>query len=156
MQRVSLLLLLLPGTAALAATCEGIAKVALPDTSITTAESVPAGNFTPPGGQPLPNLPAFCRVAAVISPAKDSAIQFEVWMPASGWNGKFAGVGNGGFAGVISFAQMGTALAHGYATASTDTGHRAGVTDAGWALGHPQKVIDFGYRANQETHVEVK
>jgi feruloyl esterase len=112
---------------------------------------VPAGLFTPSGGKPIPNLPAFCRVAGVIRPTSDSNIQFEVWMPVSGWNRKFQGVGNGGFAGAINFGAMADALARGYATASTNTGHQGGGTDAGWALGHPQKVIDFGYRAIHET-----
>ena len=69
------------------------------------------------------------RVAATLKPSSDSNIQFEVWMPSAGWNGKFQGIGNGGFAGTISFSGLGTALSHGYATASTDTGHHAGVTD---------------------------
>ena len=77
-------------------------------------------------------------------------------MPTSGWNGKFEGVGNGGFAGAISYAGLAAAVARGYATASTDTGHRAGGTDAGWALGHPEKVVDFGYRAIHETAVAAK
>ena len=108
-----------------AASCEGLAKLALKNTSITSAESVAAGSFTPPGGKPIPNLPAFCRVAGVIKPTSDSHIQFEVWMPSSGWNGKFQGIGNGGFAGAISFGALAGAVARGYATASTDTGHQA-------------------------------
>ncbi len=154
---VALLVLLVSGTTgASAATCDSLAKLTLPSASLSSAESVPAGSFTPPGGKPIPNLPAFCRVAGVIKPASDSDIQFEVWMPSSGWNKKFHGVGNGGFAGVVNFAGMAAALAHGYATASTDTGHQAGTTDAGWALGHPQKVIDFGYRAIHETAEKAK
>ena len=139
-----------------AATCESLAKVALSNTSITIAESAPAGTFSPPDGKPIPNLPAFCRVAGAIKPSDDSDIQFEVWMPSSGWNGKFQGIGNGGFAGMISYPQMASALMHGYATASTDTGHKAGGTDASWALKHPQKVIDYGYRAIHETTDKAK
>lgn len=77
-------------------------------------------------------------------------------MPASGWNGKFSGAGNGGFAGSINYGEMADAVRAGFATASTDTGHRAGDTDAQWALGHPQKVIDFGYRAVHLTAVNAK
>ena len=86
-----------------------------------------------------------------IKPSSDSDIQFEVWLPASGWNGKFQGVGNGGFAGEISYAGLTEAVRHGYAAASTDTGHRAPGADASWALGHPEKIVDFGYRAIHET-----
>jgi hypothetical protein len=145
------------GSAAFAAqSCASLAKLELPATSITRAESVPAGTFTPPAGKAIPDLPAFCRVAGVIKPSADSNIQFEVWMPAAGWNGKFQGVGNGGYAGAISYEQLGAVVAHGYATASTDTGHQAGGTDAAWALKHPEKIADFGYRAVHETAVKAK
>jgi feruloyl esterase len=142
---------------AVAATdCEDLAKLALPDATITIAQSVPAGDFTPPEGQPVRNLPAFCRVALVLKPSADSNIQLEVWLPRSGWNGRFQGIGNGGFAGAIGFEYMGVAVAHGYATASTDTGHHAGGTDASWALGHREKVVDFGYRAIHESADKAK
>src|SRR5258706_11515209 len=71
-------------------------------------------------------------------------------MPATSWNGKFQGIGNGGFAGSITYGQMADAVKHGYATAGTDTGHHAGGTDASWALGHPEKIVDFGHRAIHE------
>jgi feruloyl esterase len=141
----------------MAATCESLAKLTLPATSISLAQSVPAGTFTPPAGKPITNLPAFCRIGGEINPSSDSNIKFEVWLPASGWNGKFQGVGNGGFAGYIGFGSMADAVAHGYATASTDTGHAAGGgIDASWALGHPEKIVDFGYRAIHETAVQAK
>ena len=136
--------------------CEDLAKLTLPNTTVSTAQSVAAGSYTPADGHAIPNLPAFCRVAGVIKPSADSNIQFEVWMPSAGWNGKFQGIGNGGFAGSISFGAMGSAVSHGYATASTDTGHQAGGTDAGWALGHPEKVVDFGHRAIHETADKAK
>src|SRR5579863_6768820 len=132
---------------ALAADCEALSKLTLASTTITEARSVPAGTFTPPEGKALPNLPAFCRVAGLIKPTSDSNIQFEVWMPGSGWNGKFQGIGNGGFAGSISFSALADAVSHGYATASTDTGHHGSGADASWALDHPEKIVDFGYRA---------
>jgi hypothetical protein len=132
---------------AIGATCEDLAKLQLPTVSIATAESVPAGAFNPPGSTEIKGMPAFCRVAGSIKPTPDSDIQFEVWMPSSGWNGKFQGIGNGGFAGSIGFGQMAGAVKSGYATASTDTGHHAGGTDGGWALGHPEKIVDFGHRA---------
>lgn len=142
--------------AATAASCESLSKLTLPATSISLAQSAPAGAFTPPAGKPIANLPAFCRVAGEIHPSADSNIKFEVWLPASGWNGKFQGVGNGGFAGNINFGQMADAVSHGYATASTDTGHAADGIDATWALGHSEKIVDFGYRAVHETAVKAK
>ncbi len=77
-------------------------------------------------------------------------------MPSASWNGKFQGVGNGGFAGSIEYDGMAAAVSQGYATAATDTGHRAGGTDAAWALGHPERVTDFGYRAIHETALAAK
>jgi hypothetical protein len=131
-----------------AATCESLASLKLPDTTITAAQSIPSGSYTAPNGEVFKNMPAFCRVAATLAPTSDSEIGIEVWMPASGWNGKFEGVGNGGFAGAIAYASLAPGVSLGYATASTDTGHVAtSTTDGSFALGHPEKIIDFGYRA---------
>jgi len=152
--RVLFVIFLAIGRAPGASTCEGLANLSFADTTITTALSVPPGSYTAPDGTNFPRLPAFCRVAGSIRPTADSNIQFEVWMPSSGWNGKFAGADNGGFGGTINYGKMGDALSHNYAAASTDTGHTAGplgALDASWALGHPEKVIDYGYRAIHET-----
>lgn len=152
-----LALLCLAALPAVAATsCADLAKVAIANATITEAAAVESGSFTPMGGQAMSDLPAFCRVALTLKPSSDSDIKLEVWMPASGWNGKFEGVGNGGFAGAISFPALAQAIKQGYATASTDTGHRAGGTDAGWALNHPEKIADFGYRAIHESAVAAK
>jgi hypothetical protein len=151
-----LILALLDGTLSFGASCSKLSELKLKQTAITSAEFVTTGTFTLAAGRSIHNLPTFCRVEGVAKPSPDSDIQFEVWMPVSGWNGKFRGAGNGGFAGSISFGDMARALRMGYATASTDTGHRAAGTDAHWALGHPQKVIDFGYRAIHLTAVNAK
>jgi hypothetical protein len=151
-----LALSLLTGGSAVAATCEGLAELKLPNTTITMAQAVAAGAFTPTTGSAAPykGLPAFCRVAGVIKPSSDSDIKFEVWLPSANWNGKFHGIGNGGFAGSISYTGLAGALARGYATASTDTGHSGG--DASWALGHPEKIVDYGYRAIHEMTEKAK
>jgi tannase/feruloyl esterase len=135
-----------------AQTCERLADLKLANTTITAAQSVAAGSFG--SGAAFKDLPAFCRVTGVIKPTSDSEIKFEVWMPASGWNGKFQGVGNGGFAGSISQAALAGPLMRGYATASTDTGHSGG--DASWALGHPEKIIDYGHRGVHEMTEKAK
>jgi feruloyl esterase len=100
-------------------------------------------------------LPAFCRVAAVLKPSADSAIKIEVWMPAT-WNGRLQGVGNGGLAGSISYPGLASALKDGYAVASTDTGHTGSAVTGEWALNHPQRVLDFGHRAVHEMTVAAK
>jgi len=128
--------------------CADVAKLALPHGTITHVEAVAAGAFKP---SERPNdyrsLPAFCRVAMTLAPSADSDIKVELWIPTS-WNGKFQAVGNGAFNGSISYPAMANALARGYATSSTDTGHTGG--GANWALGHPEKVVDFGWRAVHE------
>jgi hypothetical protein len=147
-----------PGLAA--QSCESLSHLKLPQTTISMAVSVPAGAFQRPDASPASNstvnLPAFCRVGGVIRPSDDSDIKFEVWMPAENWNGKYDGVGNGGFAGSISYGGLAAALRAGFAAASTDTGHAAGGTDASWALGHPEKIVDFAYRAIHLTAVTGK
>ncbi|HEV3315496.1 MAG TPA: tannase/feruloyl esterase family alpha/beta hydrolase [Candidatus Angelobacter sp.] len=142
---------------AFAVPCESLSSLKLADTTITAAQSIAAGAFTPtPTGNPFKDVPAFCRVIAEIKPAKDSNIKIEVWMPISGWNGKYQGLGNGGFAGMIGYPGMAVAVSRGYATAGTDTGHAGSGTDASWALGHPEKVIDFGFRAIHEMTLKAK
>ena len=136
----------------------------LPHTTITLAAEVPAGTFKPPGGAGVPGgppvnfaaLPAFCRVAGTIQPTADSDIRFEVWMPLSGWNGKFVGGGNGVWAGSIAYADMVTPLAHGYAAAASDVGHQGSPMDGTFFVGHPEKLTDFGHRAVHETAVAAK
>ena len=139
--------------------CEQLAQLALPHTKITSAQEAAAGTFTPPPAltpwlngdtSMFKQAPAFCRVTAEAKPTADSDIKIEVWLPATGWNGKFRGQGNGGFAGEIDYRALALAVMQGYATAATDTGHAAAGIDASWAPGHPEKIVDFGYRAIHE------
>src|SRR5262245_51918088 len=81
--------------------CEDLAKQSVPNATITTAQAVAAGSFQPPEGSAIPVSTAFCRVSLVLQPSSDSDIRLEVWLPISGWNGKFQGIGNGGFAGSV-------------------------------------------------------
>lgn len=164
MERIAAVACMLAGAVAYpttvrAASCESLASLALPGTAITMAQSVAAGAFTPPGGRAgrasaPSDLPAFCRVAATLKPSSDSDIKIEVWLPAERWNGKFQAVGNGAWTGAIGYAAMTDALRHGYATSSTDTGHVGG--SASFALGHPEKLIDFAYRSEHEMTVKAK
>ena len=123
--------------------CESLAWLSLPDTTILSAAVVPAGTFDPPGATP-PIEVAACRVTASARPTSDSDIRFELWMPVSGWNGKFLSAGEGGFAGTINYGGIRGALLRGYAGGSSDTGHVGGNAD--FAPGHPEKVTDFGWR----------
>ena len=153
--------LLLSGTLALAQpsnqSCEQLAKLQLPNVTLA-ATSIPAGGFTGPAqaftGRDLSafykKLPPFCRVVAHAHPSADSDIVIELWMPNSGWNGRLQGLGNGGFAGLIDNFELGAAVRKGYAAVATDAGHTGSPIDSGWALGHPEKIADFGYRGIHE------
>jgi hypothetical protein len=139
--------------------CETLKNLMLPDTSILSAESVAAGPFALPPGMPAKSVevPAFCRVRGETKPSPDSHIIFEVWMPAAQWNGKFEQMGSGGLAGSINLFTLAATMKKGYATAASDDGHQAAAAiDGSWALGHPEKVKDFGYRAVHETSVKAK
>jgi len=146
---------LLAPTRAMAA-CADLARLTLPNTTVTRADIVAPGGFTTGGaGQAVyKQLPEFCRVAATLRPSADSDIKIEVWLPIGQWNGRFQAVGNGGWAGSIPYPAMATALAGGYAAAGTDTGHTGGT--AAFAIGHPEKVIDLGYRAVHEMTAQAK
>jgi hypothetical protein len=133
-------------------TCENLSSLKLKYATVA-AQSVPAGAFAVPGTKTtVKTTVAFCRVALTLKPSTDSDIKVEVWLPSIGWNGKFQGVGNGGFAGTIDYQELAMAVSKGYSAAATDTGHNdADGTDAKWALNHPEKIADFGYRAIHET-----
>ena len=142
-----------PGTAE----CAGLLAKKFAGAEITASERVTGGTLTATDnlGAPMTmhDLPTFCRVAGVIRPTTDSRIGFEVWLP-DRWNGRYLQVGNGGFAGVIWYENLVQGLNKGFAVANTDSGHTG--IGADWALGHPEKVIDYGHRADHLTSIAAK
>src|SRR5215467_8614938 len=167
--------------ASLPTNCESIRSMSTAQTTVMSADVVPAGVFTPPppparaggpppaaagagrgraGAPPAPPqpIPEHCRVKLTLKPTSDSDIYSELWMPTDNWNGKLLVVGNGGFAGPNQgYGDMQVGLRLGYATAATDTGHNAGDGPNGmFALGQPEKIVDFAYRALHDTTVESK
>ena len=128
--------------------CGDLISFDLPHATIDSAKLMPAADTAFPG------LPAFCRVQATLSPAEDSQIRVEVWMPVADWNHKLQSVGNGAWAGVIAYAALGTALLQGYSAASTDGGHTG--NSPGFLPGHPAKLVDFGHRSVHEMTVAAK
>ena len=141
--------------------CDALKALKVDHTSIASVETVAAGTLKlPPGGfgppPDLSRLPAFCRMAGSIHPTADSDIRFEMWLPLSGWNGKFMQTGNGGAAGSIVLASLIDPLTRGYAVANTDTGHQGAGGDFSWAVGHPEKMTDYAYRAVHELTVAGK
>jgi feruloyl esterase len=131
--------------AALAGTpCAKLTSMTIPGVTVDSAE-VSLEGTVPLGGSKF-DLPQFCRVQAVARPTPDSEIHLEIWMPAqAAWNGKFLGTGNGGYSGALSYPDMAKALTEGYATAGHDTGHTG--SDLRFALGHPEKLADYAFRA---------
>jgi hypothetical protein len=136
---------------AFAAPCESLSALKLADTTIVSAHTVNTGEATVPE---LKNAPPFCHVVMEIKPSADSQIKVEVVMPLTGWNGRFQGTGNGGFGGSITYIALAGALRRGYAAAGTDTGHTGAPPDGSWALKHPERITDFGYRAIHEMTVK--
>lgn len=149
-----------PAHLAAAGSCEDLRTFAVAQGRVDSAETVAAGTFQPPGtraangGAAFRKLPAFCRVALTLTPSPDSDIKVEVWLPTSGWNNKLQAVGNGGWAGTISYPALAAAVARGYASVSTDTGHSS--EGASFAYKHPEKFIDYAYRSEHEMTVAAK
>lgn len=144
--------LTLPGNATVyGQACEKLTRLSLLNGKVTMAVLVSTGEHTAPALSSIEGLPRFCRVAATLTPSADSRIRIEVWMPASGWNGRFEGTGNGGYAGSISYNALAEGLKAGYATANTDMGTSPSTMENGDPLiGHPERWTDWGWRA---THV---
>ncbi len=144
------------------ARCAALAKQSLPNTKITLAEAIQQAGFTVPGteknqGGPVIVQTAFCRVGGTVEPA----INFEVWLPLTNWNGRFQGVGLGALLGAIQYQAMAASVAKGYAVGSTDTGHRSGGGDATWVIGPDGKmnaglVNDWAHRGIHEMTVKSK
>jgi hypothetical protein len=149
-----------------AAECSDLSRLDIGEGRVTSATLVAAGAYQPPapafgappgvGASPYENLPEFCRIEAILTPTSDSEIKVEIWMPAEDWNGKFVGIGNGIWAGQLSISQLVEPLSRGYATATTNAGHDTGGMSGAFAVGHPEKLIDFGYRAVHEMTVTAK
>ena len=136
--------------------CGALKTLSIPTVTITSAEFVAAGAATGRGGRGGSSepLPAHCKVAATLTPSADSHIEMELWLPAENWNGKFLAMGNGAWAGNIQLDAIAVGLRRGYATASNDTGHKGG--SASFAVGHPEKLVDFAYRSMHEMAVHSK
>lgn len=158
--------------AAQATPCENLKATVVQGATITSAETVGPGAFTSPSAdqavppaqkdrlaQAFKALPAFCRIAATFRPSPGSDIKVEVWMPASGWNGRFLGVGNGGWGGEINYNSMAGALHEGFATGSSDmgTGGFSAPDRSTWSvLESDDRLKDFGFRSTHLMTVAAK
>ncbi len=151
---------------AMATGCDDLKSLDIGKGRIDKVTLVAAGKYTPPpspfapppgvGASPYAGLEEFCEVQATLTPTSDSDIKVVIWLPAKNWNGKFVGIGNGVWAGQLSISQLVEPLSRGYAAATTDTGHTGSGMSGDFAVGHPEKLVDFGHRAVHEMTVTAK
>lgn len=135
--------------------CSAMKALSIANTTITSAELIPAGSYKPPASSAsFDNLPEFCRVVAKVTPLPGSSIGIEVWLPSKSWNGRYQQVGTHGTGGNIYWSEMAPQLRRGFATGATDTGHEVPLTVENrgsiWAIGYPERINDYGYRAVHE------
>ena len=161
----------LGGTPAKATPCTNLQSLQLQHATITSATDNITGVFVPPGSSPITGLPPFCRVTAILTPSSDSTIKIEVWLPESGWNGRFLGTGGGGFQGVITYSELAAGISAGFAATNSDLGTGTSGCSPLYCgsngnmgnplaiafgdpsapstglFGHPERIKDFGFRA---------
>lgn len=158
---VAAICLFLASGLAAAADCQGLTNKTFGAARIIeTSESTGPMTVTSLDGGSLRGVPVqavFCRVRGMIAPTPSSDIRFEVWLPKpDAWNGRYQGIGNGGHAGNMQFPAMARGLDSGYAVSATDTGHVGSTSESGYAIGQPEKLVDFGWRAIHETALAAK
>ena len=140
--------------------CESLAQMKVTNGRVLSAESVNSRRLHASehdrcnAAAAFKTLPAFCRVTLQLTPSSDSDIRVEVWLPQAGWNHKLQASGNGGLGGAIPYPALAASVKAGYAAVGTDTGHVGGNAD--FVAGHPEKLVDFGYRAIHEMTVTAK
>lgn len=167
-------LVAITSTPAKAVSCSNLQSLQLPETTIISATNNPSGVFVVPGSNPpsyIQGLPAFCRVIATLTPSAESSIHIEVWLPGSGWNGRFLGTGGGGYQGVITYNELADGLIAGFAVTNSDLGTGSSgcnplfcgsdgnmgnplaiaygdpAQPSTGLSGYPERIKDFGYRA---------
>jgi feruloyl esterase len=158
-------------TPAMATPCTNLLSLQPQFTTITSATDNLTGTFVVPGSAPITGLPAFCRVTATLTPSSDSTIKIEVWLPETGWNGRFLGTGGGGFQGVITYSELANGIKAGFAATNSDLGTGSSGCNPLYCgsdgnmgnplaiafgdpsapstglFGHPERIMDFGFRA---------
>ncbi|KAI0128220.1 tannase and feruloyl esterase [Hypoxylon sp. NC0597] len=91
-------------------------------------------------------LPELCAVEVNVTSSESSSYTFALFLP-SKWNSRFLTLGGGGTGGYINYLDMGVGVHYGFATMSTDNGHRSSPFAVDWTYKSPEKQIDWGFRA---------
>jgi feruloyl esterase len=137
--------------AANARSCEvaSFADLRLAGANIQSVTAVAQNGYTPAGqAAAMQDVPAFCLIKGDARPTSDSLINFELWVPREGWNGKLVVTGNGGYSPALSYTHMAYAMRQGYAALGGDTGHQpADPNSMDWGVGHSEKIPDWGSRS---------
>jgi feruloyl esterase len=141
--------------------CEALTRFRAAHVTIGTAAVVDSLDKVTGGAGQGSLASSLCRVNGYITASADSHISFEVWLPPKDvWNHRYQAVGNGGLSGALNYRAMLSGFNRGYATMTTDLGHvnspPNAPEDATWALGHPQKVVDYAYRAEHASTLIAK
>jgi len=139
--------------AAAASSCASLAKFTMPEHRVVVRHAQEVAD------------PAHCRIDGVIDErtgrdGKPYGIGFAVALPTK-WNGRFLFQGGGGLNGSVqpplgaAYAGEQSALARGFAVASTDSGHQATGFDASF-FRDQQASLNFLYQAVAEVTVVAK
>jgi feruloyl esterase len=144
---------------AAAATCADLSKISPPDATIVSA-AAEAGSFESPKdglGNTTKVILPFCRVVGVAKSESASSIGFELWLPpAEKWNGRMLASGDLGHSGAPIYPSLNDALTRGFAALGDDLGHQSNAFAMDWAVGHPERVRDWGHRAAHFSAVAAK
>jgi feruloyl esterase len=144
---------------ALAADCTGLAKLAPPDATITAA-TMETGSFESPKdgiGNTTKVTLSFCRVEGIAKSEAASSIGFELWLPpADKWNGRMLASGDLGQSGAPNYPALNDALERGFAALGDNLGHNSNAFTSDWAVGHPERVKDWGNRGSHYSAVAAK
>ena len=164
MPRFALLALSLAGLPALAVpamatSCRDLTKIAAPNVTVTSATEE-TGSFESPkdglGNTTRVTVP-FCRVVGIAKAEATSSIGFELWLPpADKWNGRMLASGNLGHSGVPIYPSLNDALTRGFAALGDDLGHQSNAFVMDWAVGHPERIKDWGHRGTHFSAVAGK
>ena len=148
------------GQTAAATECSELTGAKLDHATVSSAETIDSGVFgadstAHPPTAGYSGLPTFCRVRGVSTPVTGSEIGFEVWLPgAKDWSRRLHMVGNGAYSSRVYYAQMVARIRAGDVAVATDTGHQGG--ELTFAIGHPQRIVDFAHRAVHESVLAAK
>jgi feruloyl esterase len=138
-------------TPATATSCRDLVSAALPNVTISSATEE-TGSFESPAdglGNTTKVTVPFCRVVGIAKSEAASRIGFELWLPPPDkWNGRMLASGDLGHSGALIYPSLNDALTRGFAALGDDLGHQSNAFAMDWAVGHPERIKDWGHRGS--------